>query len=164
MLALRRRGRTSMELRFSSTSHAESDRYRGGGPQVYGHSMPRTPTVVYGSDAQNQHLCANCESSRRAWPIPWLTSSAIMLRYRKEWESALDKFEIVIAFPSCSTGEANQIAVELQDRITRIVTARGLSGSIEVMVLKDDENHQDFGASGDRFRYPRSHCISQGRS
>jgi hypothetical protein len=78
-------------------------------------------------------------------------SAVDLIRYHatvwKKWESALDKCEIVVAFTSCATGEANQIAVELKDRITRIVTARGLSGSIEVLVLKDDENHQDFGAS-----------------
>ena len=59
----------------------------------------------------------------------------------------MDKFEIAIAFPSCSIGEANQLAVELQDRFSRIVTARGLSGSIQATVFKDDENRQDFGAS-----------------
>jgi hypothetical protein len=59
----------------------------------------------------------------------------------------LEKLEVAVAFPSCSIAEANQLAIELQARFSRISASRGLRSSIEATIFKSDPNHQDFGAS-----------------
>jgi hypothetical protein len=55
--------------------------------------------------------------------------------------------ELMIAFPKCSSGEANQLAVELRDLLIHTATVRGVSSAMRARVEKEDAEHQDFGAT-----------------